>query len=83
MGAAFLAVPASVRMAATDAPFPINAISLTLTNATPPSHHPGDIRSRLVRLIPDAGDKQGIKALFAHRLPSSEDVDHATIKQEW
>ena len=43
----------------------------------------GDIRSRLVRLIPDTPDKAGIKALFGYRLPSSGDVDGMRVKQEW
>jgi hypothetical protein len=43
----------------------------------------GDIRSRLIRLIPEQPDKAGIKALFSHRLPSNEDISDVAIKQEW
>jgi len=42
----------------------------------------GDIRSRLVRLIPDNPDKAGIKALFEYRLPSDDEDGHR-VKGEW
>ena len=40
----------------------------------------GDVRSRLVRLIPDTGvETQAIKRLFNHRLPK----DYASARMEW
>jgi hypothetical protein len=40
----------------------------------------GDVRSRLVRLIPDTGvETQAIKALFNYRLPK----DYALARSEW
>lgn len=40
----------------------------------------GDVRSRLVRLIPDDGEEtQAIKRLFNHRLPK----DYAVARSEW
>ena len=40
----------------------------------------GDVRSRLVRLIPDTGvETQAIRKLFNHRLPK----DYASARSEW
>jgi len=40
----------------------------------------GDVRSRLVRLIPDTGvETQAIKGLFNYRLPR----DYASARSEW
>jgi hypothetical protein len=45
----------------------------------------GDIRSRLIRLIPPAPPGtplDAVRTLLAHRLPSSGDAEHAA-REEW
>jgi hypothetical protein len=57
-----------------------NEKSLLDTPLTPVPVGIGDVRSRLVRLIPDTGaETQAIKRLFNHRLPK----DYSSARMEW